>query len=98
MKLELTKLAKSGDQRIPEKRLIDYLDNNPALESAIQALPDVVVTEVVEKKDFGKAYAKIQKKIDELVANGDVSSRAKLFMKVVDSDPALLVEYYKDRI
>jgi len=97
LKLELTKLAKSDDQRIPEKRLIDYLDNNPDVESAIQALPDVVVTEPVEKRDFGKTYEKISKMVDELVSKGEVSSRARGFVQVMDSEPALLVEYYKEQ-
>ena len=98
LKLELVKMAKAGDRRTPEKRLVDYLDTHSEVESAILELPAVVVTEVVEKRDFGKTYNKIQKMIDELISNGEVSSRAKGFMKVVDSDPSLLVQYYKEQV
>jgi hypothetical protein len=98
LKLDLVKLAKADDSRSPERRLDDYLVSHPAVEIAIRELPTAAKVEVQETRDFGKAYAKIQKKIDELISNGDVSSRAKLFMKVVDSNPALLIEYYKDRI
>jgi len=98
LKLELVKKAAADDRRSPEKRLVDFLDNHSDVESAIQELPAVVVAEAVEKRDFGKAYATIQKKIDELIFKGEVTSRAKGFMKVVDSDPALLVEYYKEQV
>ena len=98
LKLELTKLASASDKRSPERRYVDYIEAHPDVRDAMVELPDVVVTEVVEKRDFGKAYSTIQKKIDELISNGDGSSRAKLFMRVVDNNPALLVEYYKEQI
>jgi len=98
LKLDLVKSAKAGDERTPEKRLDDYLVNHSDVAGAIQELPTVVMDEPVEKRDFGPTYAKIQKLVDELIFKGEVSSRAKGFMKVVDSDPSLLVEYYKEQL
>ena len=98
LKLELTKRAPVDDKRTPEKLVVDYLDTHSDVKSAIQELPAVVVTEEVEKRDFGPTYAKIQKLVDELIFKGEVSSRAKGFMKVVDSDPQLMAEYLKEQI
>jgi hypothetical protein len=99
LKLELVKMAKAGDKRTPEKRLLDYLDNHQDVESAILELPNNVAKgEVEEKRDFGPTYEKISKMVDELVSKGEVSSRARGFVKVMDSEPALLVQYYKEQI
>ena len=98
LKLELTKMAKAGDRRTPEKLLVDFLDGHSEIESAILELPNVAKVEVQEQRNFGPTHTKIQKKIDELISNGEVSSRAKGFMKVVDSDPQLMAEYLKEQI
>lgn len=98
LKLELTKLAPASDKRSPERRYVDYMKSNPDVQDAMLELPDVAVTEPVTKRDFGKTYAKISKIVDELLSKGEVSSRAKGFMKVMDSNPELLVSYYKEQI
>jgi len=98
LKLDLTKRAPAGDDRTPEKRLDDFLLDNPNVETAIRELPNVAKVEVQEKRDFGPTYAKISKKVDELMSKGTVSSRAKGFVKVMDSEPELLVQYYKEQL
>jgi len=97
LKLELAKLAPASDKRSPERRYVDYMDAHPDVRDAMLELPDVVVTEPVEKRDFGKTYEKISKMVDELVFKGEVSSRAKGFVKVMDNNPELLVSYYKEQ-
>jgi len=98
LKLELAKLAPASDKRSPERRYVDYIETHPDVRDAMLELPEVVVTEPVTKRDFGKTYEKISKMVDELVSKGTVSSRAKGFVKVMDSKPELLVQYYKEQL
>ena len=98
LKLELTKLAPASDKRSPERRYVDYIETHQDVRDAMLELPDVVAIEPVEKRDFGETYAKISKMVDELVSKGEVSSRAKGFVKVMDSKPELLVQYYKEQL
>jgi len=98
LKLELTKRAAAGDKRTAEKRIVEYLDTHPDLESAILELPDVVKAEVQEYPDRGPTYEVIKKKAKELVSKGLVTSEAKAFCKVVDADPELWVQYLKEQV
>ena len=95
LKLELVKMAKAGDRRTPEKRLVDYLDTHPDIESAILELPDVVVAEPVTKRDYGQAYEVIKKKAKELFSKGQVTSEAAGFVRVVDEEPELWTKHLK---
>lgn len=98
LKLELTKLAPASDKRSPERRYVDYIESHPDVRDAMLELPDVAVAEPVEKRAFGPTYEKISKMVDELVSRGEVSSRAKGFVKVMDHNPELLVSYYKEQL
>ena len=99
LKLDLIKMAKAGDERTPERRLVDYLDNHPEVETAITELPNVAkAEEVQEPRDYGKTWDKISKMADELLAEGKVTSKAKGVTQVIDRNPTLLVQYYKEQV
>jgi len=97
LKLDLVKLAKADDSRSPERRLDDFLVSRPDVETAIRELPTAPDAEVMEKRDFGPTYSKISKMVDELVSKGTVSSRARGFVQVMDTNPELLISYYKEQ-
>ena len=98
LKLELVKRAPADDRRSPEKRLVDFLDSHPDVEDAIRELPNIVKVEEIQKRDFGPTWDKISKLADELLAEGKVTSKAKGVTQVIDRNPTLLVEYYKEQV
>jgi len=98
LKLELTKRAPADDRRIPEKRLIDFLDSHSDVESAILELPNVAKVEVQEKPDFGPTYREIEKLAAELVIKGVVPTQEQGVVKIVKDNPDLYLQYVEEQI